>query len=440
MTMKNGSDVAVAACVCLAMVVTVGVRRAEAVSWTEEARLSASDAAQEDLFGVATSITGTTALVGSYKDDDKGTESGSAYIYEKSGGTWSQVKKLTANDGYQYDYFGLAVCVSETTAIVGAYGDDDKGGKSGSAYIYEKDGTWSFADKVTALDGEGDDRFGRSVYIDGTMAIVGAHGDDSSAGSAYIFEKDGDTWSQIAKLTADDRAASDQFGYAVAIDDKRAVVGAYGHEESGGDATGAAYIFEDNGTDWVQVAKLTATDAEDRDFFGRSICVEDTRVLVGTDYDHHSDAEDAGSAYIFEKSGDTWSEVAKLIASDADDDDHFGIAVSLSGSRALIGAYTDDVDGSTDAGSAYVFQDNGTAWVQVAHLISDNTAAGDRFGRGVGLDGTTALIGADKHDDPATDAGVAYIFTTPIPEPATLLLVGTGTLGILGFIRRRRIG
>ncbi|MBA7679911.1 hypothetical protein ES703_88217 [subsurface metagenome] len=176
-------------------------------------------------------------------DDDNGSNSGSAYIFKRDGTSWSEQAKLTASDGAAYDRFGSSVSVSGDYAIVGALLDDDNGTSSGSAYIFRRYGTsWSEQAKLTASDGAASDRFGSSVSVSGDYTIAGAYGDDSSSGSAYIFERSGTSWSEQAKLLASDGAASDYFGWSVSISGVYAIVGAYLDDDSGG-GSGSAYMF-----------------------------------------------------------------------------------------------------------------------------------------------------------------------------------------------------
>ena len=234
-------------------------------SWEEQAKLLASDGGPDDLFGYSVSLSGTKAIVGAKWDDDQGTKSGSAYIAQDNGSDWSLVAKLAASDGAEEDGFGWSVAISGATAIVGAFYDDDNGTDSGSAYIFEEtDSGWTEAAKLDASDGADEDGFGISVAISGTTAIVGALQDDDNclaSGSAYVFEDTGSGWTQVAKLTASDGADEDGFGYSVSISDSTAIVGAYG-DDSNGTPSGSAYIFEDTGSGWSQVAKLTASDGE----------------------------------------------------------------------------------------------------------------------------------------------------------------------------------
>ena len=202
-------------------------------TFSVEQKLTASDGANFDYFGISVAISGDTALVGASSDDDNGTDSGSAYIYQRDGdGNWSEVAKLTASDGEEYDRFGTSVALSGNTALVGAYLSDDNNTDSGSAYIYQRqaDGSWSEVAKLIASDGAEEDRFGHSVAISGNTALVGAssdhdNGDDS--GSAYIYQRQiNGSWSEVAKLTASDAATYDYFGLSVALSGEIALVGA----------------------------------------------------------------------------------------------------------------------------------------------------------------------------------------------------------------------
>jgi hypothetical protein len=192
------------------------------------------------------SISGDTAIVGAQNEDEKGTNSGSAYIFERVGGSWSEKIKLTASDGVDFDSFGFSVSISGDAAIVGAYREDEKGLDSGSAYIFERiGGSWSEVMKLTASDGGDGDYFGYSVSISGDRAIVGAYFDDekgSDAGSAYIFERVGGSWSELTKLTASNADLYDWFGGSVSISGDTSIVGAeYGAGQVSN--SGSAYVF-----------------------------------------------------------------------------------------------------------------------------------------------------------------------------------------------------
>jgi len=383
-----------------------------------EHKLTASDGVAGDNFGHSVSLSGDHALVGAWMDD-AGT--GSAYVYERQGdGSWLEVDKLTASDGAADDIFGYSVSLSGDRALVGARGDDDLGSNSGSAYVYERqgDGSWLEVDKLTASDGAADDIFSISVSLSGDRALVGASLDDdlgNFSGSAYVFERQGDgSWLEVDKLTASDGAADAFFGTSVSIFEDRALVGAQFDNDLGTDS-GSAYVFERQGDgSWLEVFKLTASDGATGDLFGSVSLMED-RVLVGALGDDDL-GSDSGSAYVFERQGDgSWLEVFKLTASDGAAGDLFSISVSLSGDRALVGADGHDDLGS-NSGSAYVYERQGDgSWLEVDKLTASDGATGDIFGHSVSLSGDHALVGARHDDDLGDFSGSAYVYDNIFP-------------------------
>jgi len=186
------------------------------------------------------------------------------------------------------------------------------------------------------------------VSLSGNRALVGA---PSSIGSAYIFNFDGMSWSQVQKLTARDRFSGDKFGWSVSLHDNRALVGAYGDDDNGNNS-GSAYVFDFDGMNWSQSAKLIASDGEEDDRFGYSVSLDGDIILVGA-FSDISYGLDLGSAYIFSYNGGDWSQRQKLTVGDSKLGDEFGSSVSVSGDRALIGAPADD-DFGTNSGSAYI--------------------------------------------------------------------------------------
>jgi uncharacterized delta-60 repeat protein len=380
-------------------------------------KLLASDGAADDRLGLSVSISGDKAIVGAYFDDNAGgINAGSAYIYEWNGISWIQTAKLLASDGAASDEFGRSVSISGDKAIVGAYFNDDLGTSSGSAYIYEWNGTaWLQTAKLLASDGVLGDQFGWSVSISGDKAIVGAYLDDdlgTSSGSAYIYEWNGSAWLQTAKLLASDGAESDQFGGSVSISGDKAIVGANLDDNLGGADAGSAYIYEWNGVSWLQTAKILASDGAVSDFFGRSVSISGDKAIIGAYLDNNVGGSDAGSAYIYEWNGSAWLQTAKLLASDGAASDYFGWSVSISGDKAIVGAYLDD-DLGTSSGSAYIYEWNGSAWLQTAKLLASDGAASDQFGGSVSISGDKVIVGAHLDDDLGASSGSAYIMPLP---------------------------
>ena len=287
-------------------------------NWQIEAELTASDAAANDWFGWSVSVSGDTALVGAYGDDDGGSASGSVYVFTRSGGVWSQQAKLTAADAAAVDYFGYSVSVSVDTALVGAPRDDDGGSGSGSAYVFTRSGgVWTQQGKLTASDAAADDNFGKSVSVSGETALIGAPLDDdggSTSGSAYVFTRSGGVWTEQQKITASDVAAGDYFGYSVSVSGDTAVVGAP-NDDDGGSASGSAYVFTRSSGVWTQQQKLVAADAAADDQFGVSVSLSGDTTVVGALYDDDGGSA-SGSAYVFTRSGTVWTEQQKIVASE----------------------------------------------------------------------------------------------------------------------------
>jgi hypothetical protein len=315
---------------------------------SQQAKLTASDAQAGDSFGTAIAISGATAVVGAPGDDDAGLNSGAAYVFVRTGTVWSQQAKLTASDEAAFDSFAWAVAISGETIAVGAPGDDDAGGSSGSAYVFARTGTvWSQQQKLTASDAAGGDVFGYAVAISGETIVAGSSGDDdggASSGAAYVFARTGTVWGQQQKLTASDAAGGDEFGAAVGISGETIVVGARLDDDAGGDS-GAAYVFARAGTVWTQQAKLTASDAAAGDQFGRSVGISGETVVVGAQWDDDAGAI-SGSAYVFVRAGTLWSQQQKLTASDAAIGDQFGWSVGISGETIVVGMMRQPVTSS----------------------------------------------------------------------------------------------
>ena len=333
---------------------------------TQQAKLTASDAAAGDTFGYSVSISGDTALVGAPTDDDGGADSGSTYVFVRNGTTWTQQAKLTASDAATGDEFGTSVSLDGDTALVGAKRDNAKGVFSGSAYVFVRSGTtWTQQTKLIADDGGAGDKFGFSVSIDGDTALVGAlfgHGNVPSSGSAYVFFRNGTTWTQQAKLSDPDGAALDLFGQSVSVSGDTALIGAPSDDDNGNMNSGSSYVYTRSGTSWTQQAKLIADDAKAGDNLGHSVSLDGDTALIGAKGNDDKGAS-SGSAYVFTRSGTTWSQQAKLIADDGAGFDLFGLSVSIDGDKALVGAISGDGN-VTDSGSAYAFVRSGTTWTQ----------------------------------------------------------------------------
>jgi FG-GAP repeat/Abnormal spindle-like microcephaly-assoc'd, ASPM-SPD-2-Hydin len=406
--------------------------------WIQQAELKASDDGSG--FGWSVAVDGGTVVVGAVYDTvGSNSLQGAAYVFVDSGGTWSQQAKLTASDGSADDYFGISVAVSGSTIVVGAW--EFYTGGPGAAYVFVRNGTtWSQQAELTASDGAARESFGYSVALDGSTAVVGAPGNlenASTPGAAYVFVQSGTTWSQQAVLTASDGAARESFGYSVALDGSTAVVGApqYYADPS---APGAAYVFVQSGTTWSQQAELTASDGAAKDQFGNSVAVDGSTAVVGAPNHTVGSNANQGAAYVFVQSGTTWSQQAELTASDGAAKDQFGNSVAVDGSTAVVGAPNHTVASNANQGAAYVFVQSGTTLSQQAELTASDGAAKDQFGNSVAVYGRTAMVGS-----PGSNTGRAYVFGSSGPlytisaSPSSLNIVqgsqATSTITLTPF-------
>lgn len=371
-------------------------------TWGLQGNINAGDSAVDEGFGHSVAVHGDTAVVGVTNDDDNGSLSGAAYVFVRSGSSWSKQQKLTASDGDAGDFFGGSVCVDDDTVLVGASYDDDNGSAAGSAYVFVRSGSiWSQQQKLIEgpLSGVINDNFGGSVSVDGDTALIGVRGNDdlgSNAGAAYVFVRSGSSWSKQQKLTAADAVAGDRFGYSVSLDEDTALIGMF--EAEGDDVvTSGAYVFVRGGSVWTQEQKLVPSDLDQPDdAFGTSVSLDGDTALVGA-YLEDDKGSNSGAAYVFVRNASVWSQQQKLLASDGSSGDRFGESVSLAGDTVLIGAYQDD-DNGVNSGSAYAFVRSGNVWAHSQKFVASDGAAGDYFGGAVSLDGDTALISAYEDD------------------------------------------
>jgi uncharacterized membrane protein len=433
-------------------------------TWTQQAYLKASNTDVNDMFGISVAISGDTIVVGApfeasnatgvngNQDDNSAQQAGAAYVFVRNGTTWSQQAYLKASNTDPVDEFGISVAVSGDTVVVGAHyessvargvnGDqtDNTACQAGAAYAFVRNGTtWSQQAYLKASNtvaksscGMVNAQFGSAVAISGDTIVVGALAEDSNAtgingneddhsafgsGAAYIFARNGTSWSQQAYVKASNTDIFDSFGQSVAVSGDTVVVGA-----------------------WIESSNATGVNGNQAD----------------------NSAVQAGAAYVFTRNGTTWSQQAYLKASNTDAHDFFGLSVAASGDTVVVGAYSESskatgIDGDqTDnsalgAGAAYVFVRSGVTWMQQAYLKASNTDANDFFGRSVAVSGDTVVVGAftessnangingDQSDDSAPGAGAAYVFTglgspssIPLLNISTRMNVGTGDNVLIG--------
>jgi trimeric autotransporter adhesin len=478
-----------------ALVLSALMPQAMLAAIAQQAYLKASNTGVDDYFGYSVAVSGDTVVVGAKNEDsaatgvngnqsdNSATNSGAAYVFVRSGTTWSQQAYLKASNTGAGDIFGSSVAVSGDTVVIGAAFEasaatgvngsqsDNSAAQSGAAYVFVRTGTsWSQQAYLKASNTGANDTFGYSVAVSGDTVVVGASAEDSAAtgvngnqsdnsanssGAAYVFVRSGTTWSQQAYLKASNTGAGDRFGTSVAVSGDTVVIGADGEDsnatgvngnqsDNSAASAGAAYVFVRSGMTWSQQAYLKASNTDASDQFGYVAISGDTVVVVAPYEDsdatgvngNQSDnsANSAGAAYVFVRSGTTWSQQAYLKASNTGADDYFGYSVAVSGDTVVVGASGEDSaatgvngnqsdDSANSAGAAYVFVRGGTTWSQQAYLKASNTGAADLFGWSVALSGDTVVVGArfeasnatgvngNQGDNSSSYAGAAYIFT-----------------------------
>lgn len=383
-------------------------------SWGQAAKLKANDAASGDQFGYSVAFDGQSIAVGALLDDTSaGANAGSVYVFIKPGASWVQLVKLEAWDGQAENRFGYAVAIDGGNLLVGAFRGDSAGGvDSGSAYVFVRSGSvWSLQSKLAASDGATQHFFGSAVALDGARAVIGARFGEGTAGAAYVFEQSGVVWNESQKLTAGRVIAGENFGAAIALEGDLALIGAPSANSAAGTGAGSVFVFEREGLDWQLTTTLKGSDTLSFDGFGNSVALDGTTAVVGSVWDDTTSGNNAGSAYIFTREGGVWSEQQKLVAADGAVNDYFGVSVALSGETVLVGAWADDTAAGTNAGSAYVFERQGALWTQQAKLEDALGAVWDIFGFVVALDGNTAVVGSVWDDTTVGfNAGSVHVF------------------------------
>ena len=463
----------------------------------QQTYLKASNTGGGDNFGNSIAVSGDTVVIGAWQEDsnatgvngnqanDSAVNSGAAYVFVRSGNTWTQQAYLKASNAEANDNFGRSVAISGDRIVVGAWLEDssatgvngdqsnNSASASGAAYIFERsNGVWSQRAYLKASNTGQIDSFGESVAVSGDTVVVGAYRESSNStgvngpqnnnnavnsGAAYVFGLSGGVWIQQAYLKASNTEAGDIFGGSVAICGDTAVIGASSEDSSatgidGNQAdnsasrAGAAYVFVRNNDVWSQQAYLKASNSGPDDEFGHPVAVSGDTVVVGaTDEDSNATGIDgngtdnsanaSGAAYVFARSGNTWSQQAYLKASNAEANDSFGVSLSVCGDMLVVGAWREDSaatgvggnqadNSASSSGAAYLFSRTDGAWSQLAYLKAANTGASDGFGIAVAVGGGTVVVaardedsgatgvGGDQADNSAGNSGAAYIFSS----------------------------
>jgi hypothetical protein len=400
--------------VVMAVVVAAGmgaglVRAGGVMPAATQRVLRSSDGGQGDSVGYAVALRGDTALVGAPRHWVGGSElQGAAYVFDHASGGWSQAAELIASDGAASDMFGSAVALSSSIAAVGA--PDAQGGR-GAVYLFAPSGTggWAQVAELTATDGAPRDGFGFTLGLSGSTLLVGAPGHTlagkTSAGAVYVFDENRGDWSHVAELTAPDAGAFDEFGWALAVSQSSAVVGAPGHSIGTNLGQGEAYAFARDHGRWSQTVTLVASDGAAYDAFAESVAMSGNTAVLGAP----ARADYRGAGYVFVRSDHGWSQTTTLTAHDGRSFDEFGGRVAIESGEVLVGAHSHSPPGTTSAaGAAYLFsQQTSGSWTESAELIDAHAQPDELFGEAVALCGSNALVGAVSHGA----AGAAFVIS-----------------------------
>jgi hypothetical protein len=369
--------------------------------WTEQEKLLSSDGSPGDSFGCAVEIDGNYAIIGAYEEND---DTGSAYVYRRNGENWIEEQKLTASDGEPGDNFGKSVSIFENLVVVGAPGDDSN---TGSAYLFNKSSTsWIEEQKLIASDRELDDYFGCSVSINKNIAVVGAYGDNNYKGSVYAFNYSSTNGTEFIKLEAVDGKIGDSFGYSISYDGRFVIIGATGTHNQSGSAYILEYCCYFKWREKVNTSQFTP-------YFGRSVSIDGDYAIVGATglpFDGIT-----GSVHIFKREENNWIE--HTFWNETESGEYLFGTVSIDGGHAIAGSYYFD-DGK---GSAYVFKRNGTTWEKEQKLTALDSEYGDSFGISVSIDAGYILVGAEGDDE---YTGSAYVFMKIGVPDLTIDIIG----------------
>ena len=344
---------------------------------------------------------------------------GAIFIYDADG--TNQIK-VSSSDTSTFDEFSLSVAIGNSKIAAGMPKSDDNGTSSGSAFIYDLDGTNEV--KITASDAAASDEFGHSVAIGNSKVAIGAR-KEGTGGAVYVYNLDG---TGEVKITPSDTASSDVFGSAVAIGNSKVYVGAEGDDDNGS-SSGSVYIYNLDGTGEV---KLTPSDGRSQARFGHSLAFGHDKLVVGAFMDDPvGDPPAGGSVYVYDADG---TNELKIRSSDVASGDDFGHAVAIGSNKIVVGAYGDD-DGASGTGSVYVYNLDGTGEVKIT---ASDAAASDQFGYSVAVGGDKIYVGARYEDTPTNSAGSVYIYNldgtgeVKIPNPESDSQAQFGTSIALG--------
>lgn len=326
-------------------------------AWIEESLIRPATVGNSDRFGSTIAIQGDTAAITAIGDGPNyGDEQGTVYILQRSGSTWTEVTRLASPTPTYYGLFGDSLALDGDTLLVGAPGENDL---RGIVYVYDRDpitGAWQQSGQITAPSPGVEDGFGDAVALDGALAVIAAPTRDAGAvnsGTVYAFRRDGDAWALEKTFLPPTPALEQRFGRnAVAVDGDTIAIGNYEYDAPV-DNAGAVYVYARSGSSWSQQARLEATAPALYASVGWSISLQGNRLVAGA-HNETGASFRSGAAYVFERSGSTWTEAARLVGAGTEWNDQFGYHVAMSDDRIAVSSIR-DVTSVGASGSVFTF-------------------------------------------------------------------------------------
>jgi hypothetical protein len=381
--------------------------------WIEESRFVYDPGVSPDGLGESVAVHGQRAILGAPALGIANHSAGYAVAVEFEDGAWNQAQKLEADDGVLDDRFGYAVALGESIAVVGAPEAGFVGDRTGAAYVFtEQGGEWTQQLRLLPDDAEGGLEYGTSVAVHGNTVLVGApiiNINHLRTGEAYIYELEDGAVSLAQRLQFGDFSFVAAFGESVALGDGLAAIGTPNRGE-GAQNFGSVFLYARTDEGWEFDDELRAADAQPQDIFGSSVSLDGEWLFVGAPREDDG-AANAGAVYVFRNTNGTWTEVDRLKAPTPVQDDLFGESVSVSGTAAVVGASSNDEQGS-GSGTMYVFEFDGDEWQFVEQLFASDAAIGDNMAKSVSMSGDVIVAGAagSNGDDAEESVGAAYFF------------------------------
>jgi hypothetical protein len=406
-------------------------------SLTNGGGASATVSQADNVFTITPTTTaayaGTFSITFSATDGTNAVTAASAFTltFETDWSTATQQQELIASDAAAGDNFGSSAAIDGDTAVFGAFLE----GTGGSAYVFTRSGTtWTQQAKLTGSTVVSGDEFGYSVAISGDTIVVGARAesstDDAYNGDAYVFTRSGTTWSQQAKFSDTLSSGNSHFGYSVDIDGNTIVVGAPMDSPGTSDHRGRCHIYTRSGTSWSLQQSLASSTGDDYAYFGADVAIDGDTVVVGSSVEDSSGNNNCGAAYIFTRSGTSWSQQERFAPTTATNA-YFGNAVDISGDTAIIGAYGES---NTGRGVVRIYTRSGTSWSLEQTLLS-RTGTNEMFGMPVDIEDDVCVIGQQ------TNYGGAYVYSrTGTTWTYEKTIIPTSASNTVGWIYHAQLG